>query len=238
MKIVVRPVKTRVFEEGEDLIAFIREHVPKIPEGSFIAVTSKIVSLAERRTVVPKSLLTKQQLIRSESEIAIPTRYAWLTVTQGMMVSSAGIDESNANGKLILLPKDSFNSAEKILKELKKFYKVHRLGVLITDSRTFPLRAGATGMVLGYAGFSGIKDYRKTPDIFGRLFKVSRANIADGLAASAVLGMGEGREQRPLALIQGVEGVRFVAKVDRNEIKIPIQDDMYLPLFAKFFKKK
>lgn len=234
----IKPIHTRVFKERDGLVPFIVEYIPKAKEGSIIAVTSKIVSLAEGRTVTPENLLTKQKLIQKESEVAIPTRWAWLTITHGMMVSSAGIDESNGDGKLILLPKDSFKSARKIWSALRTIYKIKNLGILITDSRTFPLRAGATGMAVGYAGFSGIKDYRKTPDIFGRLYKVSRANVADGLAAAAVLGMGEGREQRPLVAFEGVEGVVFRDRINRNEIMIPIEDDMYLPLFGKFFKKK
>ena len=39
-------------------------------------------------------------------------------------------------------------------------------------------------MSLGYAGFKGIKDYRGSPDIFGRKFKYSRTNVADGLATT------------------------------------------------------
>ena len=38
-------------------------------------------------------------------------------------MASAGIDESNADGKMILLPKDSFKSAEFIRKELCKNLK-------------------------------------------------------------------------------------------------------------------
>lgn len=51
-------------------------------------------------------------------------------------------------------------------------------GVLITDSRTMPLRASIIGVALGYAGFRGIKDYRGQPDIFGRKFHFPRVDIA------------------------------------------------------------
>jgi len=234
----IKPIRTRIFREGEDLADFILKYIPKAKEGLVIAVTSKIVSLAERRAVVHGTAQETKRFIEKESEMAIQTKHVLLTVSQGTLMANAGIDESNADGKLILLPKDNFKTAKKLWTELRKSYKVKKLGIVITDSRTFPLRAGTTGMAMGYAGFSGIKDYRKTPDLFGRLFKVSRANIADGLAAAAVLGMGEGREQTPLVVMEGVKGLTFTERVDRNEIKIPIEDDMYLPLFAKFFKKK
>lgn len=112
---------------------------------------------------------------------------------------------------------------------------MRRLGVLITDSRTIPLRTGVTGVSVGYASFRGIKDYRGMLDIFGRKFKFSRTNIADGLATSAVLVMGEGNEQQPLALIESTP-LEFCNKVNRVELYIDIREDLYRPLFSKLPK--
>ncbi|OGY85797.1 MAG: hypothetical protein A3G01_03850 [Candidatus Kerfeldbacteria bacterium RIFCSPLOWO2_12_FULL_43_9] len=211
------------------------DYFKKLPEKSVVVITSKIVALAERRTAIAENAQMKEKLIRAESEFAIPTKYVWLTVKDGMVMASAGIDESNANGKLILLPKDSFKTARFLQKKLRGKYGVRHLGVLVTDSRTIPLRAGVTGVALGYAGFCGIKDYRGTPDIFGRKFKFSRTNIADGLAAAAVLVMGEGNERQPLAIIERAP-VEFCDRVNRAELHIDIQEDMYRPLFSKLPK--
>ncbi len=232
---IIKPIKTRIFQEGEDLLVFIGRYFKKLPERSVIVVTSKIVALAEKRTAVLENAQTKEKLIRAESELAIPTKYVWLTVKDGIVMASAGIDESNANGKLILLPKDSFKTARFLRKKLQKEYGVKQLGVLITDSRTIPLRAGVTGVALGYAGFRGIKDYRGTPDIFGRKFKFSRTDVADSLATAAVFVMGEGDEQQPLAIIKKAP-VEFCDKIHRQELHIDIQDDMYRPLFSKLPK--
>ena len=234
---IIQPIKTHVFNEGDDLFVFITDYFKKLPEKSAIVVTSKIVALAEKRTAIAKSAQIKAKLIRAESELAIPTKYVWLTVKDGMVMASAGIDESNANGKLILLPKDSFKTARFLRNKLRQRYSVRHLGVLITDSRTMPLRAGVTGVAVGYAGFRGIKDYRGTPDIFGRKFKFSRTNIADSLAAAAVLVMGEGNERQPLAIIKKAP-VEFCNKVKRAELSINIQEDMYRPLFLKLPKLK
>ncbi len=232
---IIQPIKTFVFREGDDLFTFITHYFKKVPERSVIVVTSKIVALAEKRTAVAGNVQTKEKLIRAESEFAIPTKYVWLTVKDGMVMASAGIDESNANGKLILLPKDSFKTARFLRKKLQQKYGVKHLGVLITDSRTMPLRAGVTGVALGYAGFRGVKDYRGTPDIFGRKFKFSRTDVADSLATAAVLVMGEGNEQQPLALIEETS-VEFCDKTYRRELHIDNKDDMYRPLFAKLPK--
>lgn len=229
---IIRPIKTHVFQEGDDLFAFIADYFKKIPEKSVVVVTSKIVALGEKRTAVVENIETKEKLIRRESELAIPTKYVWLTVKDGMVMASAGIDESNGKGRLILLPKDSFRTAHILRKKLQQKYRVRYFGVLITDSRTAPLRAGITGVALGYAGFRGIKDYRGTPDIFGRKFKFSRTNVADGLAAAAVLVMGEGSERQPLAIIERAP-IEFCDHVRRKELHIDIQDDMYRPLFSR-----
>ena len=229
---IIRPIKTHIFQEGDDLFAFITDYFKKLPEKSVVVITSKIVALAERRTAIAENAQMKEKLIRAESELAIPTKYVWLTIKDGMVMASAGIDESNANGKLILLPKDSFKTARFLRSKLRQKYGVRHLGVLITDSRTIPLRAGVTGVAVGYAGFRGIKDYRGMPDIFGRKFKFSRTDIADSLATAAVLVMGEGNERQPLAIVERAP-VEFCDKINRAELRIDIQEDMYRPLFSK-----
>lgn len=238
----VKAIKTRIFKENEDLLSFILHYVKRLPEKSILVITSKIVSLSEGRTFDIKRKNKKQIekireiLIKKESRLAIRTKLTWLTIKDGMVMSSAGIDESNANGKIILLPKDSFDTAEYLRKELKKIFKIKKLGVLITDSRIFPLRAGIVGVALGYAGFSGILDYRGTKDIFGRVLKMSRTDIADSLATSAVLCMGEGNEKQPLSIITDAQ-IDFVEKVDKRELIINPKNDLYLPLFKSILKK-
>lgn len=227
---LVRSVRTRVFKEGENLERFIVAHIPKIEDGAVLVVTSKIVALSEKRTVRVTERRTKESLIREESELAIPTKYAWLTVKDGTVMATAGIDESNANGKLILLPKDSFTAAARLRSLLITKYKVKRLGVLITDSRVLPLRSGVTGVALGYAGFKGLVDYRGKKDIFGRALKMTQVNAADALATAAVYLMGEGNEQCPLAVIEDAP-VTFASRVRKNELRISIEDDLYRPLF-------
>lgn len=231
----VQAIQTRLFRESEDLIAFIAEHVPSLESGSVLVVTSKIVALAEGRTVVPDGEDAKDRVIQSESDKAVKTKYVWLTVKDGMIMASAGIDESNADGKMILLPKDSFAAADMIRTALRQKYGIADLGVIVTDSHTQPLRAGVTGVALGYAGIKGIRDYRGSKDIFGREFKFSQVNVADSLAAAAVFTMGEGDEKKPLAVITDAP-VSFTDAVDRAEVRIPLEDDMYLPFFDRLPK--
>ena len=235
----VRAIKTKIFQENENLISFITRYIKNIKEGSVVVITSKIVALSEGRTAIAKNEKEKDTLIKSESEYALKTKYVWLTLKEGTLIANAGVDESNARGenKIILLPKDSYTAADSIRRNLMKHYGVKKLGVLITDSRILPFRAGVVGVALGYAGFKGIYDYRGTPDIFGRKLKMTQMDIADGLATSAVLLMGEGNECKPLALITDAP-ITFVNKVKKGELYIDPKDDMYGPFFSQKFGRK
>jgi len=233
----VYPVRTRVFEEGEDLIAFVMAHIPKLKNGSILAVASKIVALSEGRVVVAEGTKAKERLIKSESEWSrkVLPRW-WLTVRDGTVVVNAGIDESNAGGKLILLPKDPFASAARIRSSILQKIRIENLGVIITDSRIMPLRAGVVGVALGYAGFRGLRDYRGTKDLFGRPLEVTQTDIADSLATAATLVMGEGAECAPLAVIEGAPAA-FSERVDRKELHIPMREDLYRSLFRNDRRK-
>lgn len=227
----ITPIKTHIFIENEHLESFIREHIPAVQENSIIVVTSKIVALSEGRTAIAKNKEEKEALIKQESDWMMRTKYVFLTRKDDMLMASAGIDESNGNGKLILLPKNSYKTATELLTSLRGAYAVRNLGILITDSRTLPLRAGVIGYALGYAGFSGLKNYIGTPDLFGRLFHFSRTDVADCLATAAVLCMGEGAEQQPLALVTDPPVEWTYCSVNPDELRIPPEDDLYRPFF-------
>lgn len=226
---LITPIKTRVFKEKENLSSFITEEIANVPDNAILVVTSKIVALSEGRTVTAASPAEKERLIRETSKRVWPTKYVTLTLTKGMLMANAGIDESNAHGKLILLPSDSYATAHQLRTDLCSRYNITNLGILITDSRTTPLRAGVTGAALGYAGFRGVRDYRGTNDLFGRPFVFSQTNVADSLATAATLVMGEGDECQPLALIADAP-VEFCETVNTDETVINPEDDMYAPL--------
>ena len=190
---LIQPVHTAIFKAGDSLEDFIARFIPAVSENSIIVVTSKIVAVSQRR-IVPGGSAEKVRWIKKESEKYIRTKWCYLTLKNGQWCANAGIDESNSQeGGLILLPKDPYRDANKLRKKLRKQYRVKKLGVIITDSRIFPLRLGVTGVAIGYAGFQGIRNYIGLKDLFGRRIMMTKTNVADSLAAAAVLEMGEGR---------------------------------------------
>ncbi|MBP5403911.1 MAG: coenzyme F420-0:L-glutamate ligase [Elusimicrobiaceae bacterium] len=224
----VTPVHTELFKEGADLPAFILRFAPNVEENTVLAVSSKVVALWKNNTVPYESWVQKERLIKQHSQAALKTPLAWLTIKDGMIMTNAGIDESNAKGKLILLP-DCYAAADELRTKLKQKWHVQNLGIVITDSMILPLRAGVVAAAVGYAGFKGVTDLRGKPDLFGRPLQTTLVDVADSLATSAALVMGEADERCPLCMIENAP-VYFTEKTDRNEIKYPVQNDLYTPL--------
>ena len=92
-------------------------------------------------------------------------------------------------------------------------------------------------MALAYSGFSGVKSLIGQPDLFNRPLKVTKINMADSLAVSAVLLMGEGAEQKPLAVIKE-SPVTFTKQDNITELQISIEEDLYAPLYKPLIQKK
>lgn len=226
----VNAIQTRVFKARENLPDFILEHVPHVAENTVLAVASKLFALWKGEIFPYENHTQKEALIRRESEFALRTNLAWLTVKDGMVMTNAGIDESNADGQLLLLPKNCYRLAAQLRAELQSRWHVKNLGIVVTDSMILPLRAGVIAGAVAYAGFKGVRDQRGTPDLFGKKLKVTLINVADTLASAAALEMGEAAERRPLAVLTQTP-VEFVDSAIENEIKYPMKDDLYAPLF-------
>jgi len=226
----IRPYKQNLFE-------ILDKYLKSVKERSIVVITSKIVSICDGR-VIKLEDGDKKKLIEKEAEYFLPPKKnkynITLTIKGNLLVPAAGIDESNGNGYYILWPEHPQEIADKVRQHLRKRFLIKKLGVIITDSKTTPLRWGTTGVAISYSGFSPLYNYIGKRDIFGMKFKMQKANIVDALATSAVLVMGEGAEQTPLAVIEDIPFVNFQAKnPSKKELKdflIDMDDDLYGPL--------
>ena len=91
---------------------------------------------------------------------------------------------------------------------------------------------------IGAYGLELLKDYREEKDIFGRTIEMTQVNIVDALATMGVLLMGEGAEQKPLAIIRGVDLVKFTDQENYKDLVIPVKEDIFYPLLKNFYKRK
>lgn len=235
-------IKTRIMlPPQDDLWELLDNSLPKLRERDVVVVTSKIVSIGEGRCVSIGTSEEKRELIEKEAEYLArfkESRRSVFSVKGHTVVGSAGIDESNGNGYWTLWPEDPFKSARGIWAHLRKKHTMDKLGVIITDSTSPPMRLGCTGISIGFFGFHPLLRYIGKPDIFGRKFKFERANLVDGIAAAAVVAMGEGNEQTPLAIIRDLPHLRFAPYDTSRELLIRPKEDIYYPLFKPLYAHK
>lgn len=235
---ITTPIKTKkILPNQTKLFEILDKYLPVLQENSILAITSKIVSICEGR--VAKNV-DKHDLIKQEADLMLASQkniYGIdLTIKNNILIPNAGIDESNGAGYFILWPKNPYKTAAAIRSYLQKRFKLKNIGVIITDSKTTPLKWGTTGTCLAYSGFMALNNYIGKKDIFGRKLQFTKANIADGLAAACVLVMGEGQEQTPLCLIEDVPFVDFSIK--KEDLKISLSEDLYAPLLTSVKWKK
>lgn len=235
---IVNSIKThKITQEDSDLFKVLDQYIETLEENSVLAVTSKIVSITEGSILKIEEGVDKDDLIEKQSQFFI-TRASnkyniSFTITNNILSASAGIDESNGNGFYILWPKNPQESANKIREYLAHKFNLKNFGVIITDSKTTPLRWGVTGIALSHSGFLALNDYIGKPDLFGRPFVYEKLNVSDSLAATAVLEMGEGSEQTPLAIISNLKNIEFQDRNPNEEelesLKIKMEDDLFAP---------
>lgn len=239
---IVKAYKTHKIKPGELLEHVLDRYIPALEENSVVAIASKIVGICEGRAVKIESEEKKDEqkteLAKKEAEYYLPrafNQYGFMiTINKGIMVASAGIDESNSDGYFSLWPKDPQKSANAIREYLCNKHNVKHVGVILTDSKLTPLRWGVTGVSIAHSGLLALNSYIGKPDIYGRLMHAEQANVADSLATAAVAEMGEGAEQQPLAVITDIPYVTFQDRNPTDEelekLKIDLNDDVYASL--------
>jgi putative folate metabolism gamma-glutamate ligase len=233
----INAIKTHKIKYGESLEEVLDSYVPDLENNSIVAITSKIISVIEGR-FVKKTDINKYDLIKQEADMLLKTEEnpydIYLTIKNGLLIPSAGIDESNVDDVYLLYPLDVWKVAERIWRYLRAKHNIKTLGVIITDSHTSIMRRGVTGIALSWCGFNPLHSYVGKPDLYGQPLKMTQINILDSLAVSSVFVMGEGNEQTPLAIITNPPHITFFdrppSQEEQENIKISLEEDLYAPL--------
>ena len=216
----------------------------KVKSGDIIAVTSKIVSIAESNIVslakVKATTLAKKiggrfemrpefaQVVLDESDAlygGVPG--VLLTLKNGDAIANSGVDQKNAPGSTVVpWPLDPQHSADSIRRIVRQKLSKN-IGVVIVDSRVTPLRIGTIGIAIACAGFNPVRDTRRSRDLYGRKARITFQALADGIAGAAQLLMGEGRERIPFVLVRGAP-IELTGSKRLASMKLPMKDCLYM----------
>jgi coenzyme F420-0:L-glutamate ligase len=245
-------VKTHVIEVGENIVETILGSLKQqdllLEDNDILAVTSKIIALAERRVAnlsdVKPSDKAKEfakqfslqpefaELILQESDkIYGGVEKAVLTLKKNILTANAGIDNKNAPKKCaVLWPKDAKKWATSIRKKIAdKTGK--KIAVLIVDSGLVPLRKGTVGLALAVAGFKPVDDCRGMKDIYGKPLAITQHAIADNLASAAHLLMGEAKEKTPIVVIRNAPVEFNDYAYDSQEMMMSFRECIFMNAF-------
>ncbi|MHA2223670.1 MAG: coenzyme F420-0:L-glutamate ligase [Candidatus Hodarchaeales archaeon] len=229
----------------------------ELKDKDIIIIASKIISTIEGGRIL-KSTVTQ---IRPEArELAQKTGFdprfvevvyqeanevlgfvpgAILAIRNNIIQANAGVDQSNAGGEefIIVLPKNPIITSNRIQNGIQKFLG-KKIGVIIADSKTHPLRRGTSGFALATSGFIPLIDDRGSKDLYGRPMKITTRAIADNLVCGAEILMGESNQRIPIVIARGCKEIIFQNTEEHEDfndmMKISPQLCMYMgPLWYK-----
>jgi coenzyme F420-0:L-glutamate ligase/coenzyme F420-1:gamma-L-glutamate ligase len=235
---------------GEEIASALARQGLDLRDGDVIVVAQKIMSKAEARQVAlasvspgPEARALAQvsgrppemaQLILDEASAILRATPAAVIARHrtGHVLANAGIDASNVaggdHGEVLLWPRDPDTSARALRARLAELTGA-RPGVIVADSMGRAWRIGTTGHAIGVAGVMVLDDRRgRDADLYGRTLQATVIAVADALAATAVMAMGEGAEGTPVALVRGA--ARWVTADDGPGAAAglrPLAEDMF-----------
>lgn len=250
-RMILYPLKTPLIKPGDDLIEILMGTLEKerlnLEDGDVIVIAESAVATAQGRLrklddVVPSDKARKMAdryemepriveiILQEADEIFGGMKKILLTMKNGWFTANAGVDISNAPpGYVVLRPERPEETAEQIRNGIEK-RSGKKIGVIIADSRTIPLKKGVIGVALATAGIESVEDVRGRKDLFGRKLQVTFRAIADDMASAAQLLMGEADEQTPAVLIRGAP-VKLT-KESAEKMNMSPEECLYMNVFA------
>lgn len=205
------------------LVATAEAEGTPLSDGDIVVVAQKIVSKAQGLIVNLKHILPSEEAVQIGAvtgkdprfvEVILQESNKVLKVSKPFIVTethfghiclNSGVDRSNVAGSpeiCSLLPRDPDASAQVLRQQLEQRTECH-LAVIISDTYSRPHRSAQVDMAIGVSGIRPVKIYRGDVDSYGYKLKFKMQAIADELAASAELVIGQGKERIPVAIIRG-----------------------------------
>ena len=206
-------VAQKVVSKAEGAIRVIAYQVPS-PEAIELAGT-----LGKDPRIVQIVLDQSRRVVRAVPGVLI------VETVHGFICANAGVDQSNIelDGVVTILPVDSDRSAREIRDRLRELTGCE-VGVLVSDTFNRPWREGSTNVAIGVAGFDPLRDLRGSNDDFDRKMTTSTVSLADEVASTAQLVMGESGRV-PVALVRGVDWIPGEYSADR--LLRPAERDLF-----------
>lgn len=248
---LIEELKSKLITPADDLFKALLDSLRSrnLREKSVVVITSKVVAVTEGRVEKITGRRDFERLVEREADKVYGLKKGskvsakdaakasatsvTLTLKNNIFTPWAGIDRSNIKkGRAVLWPAEPFKTAREIRARLIEHYKIKKLGVIVSDSFCVPLRKGVSAVALGYAGIKGVRDLKGKKDLYGNKLRVSRQGVADMLAASAHLVMGESYEQTPFALITGAPVDFTSVPVKPDEPLMEPRECLFAPLYC------
>ncbi len=190
--------------DGDILV--VAETLISKAEGNFIDLESivpstKAMELAEKTGKDPK--LVEAIIQESNEIIRVGPDFIVSETKHSFICANAGIDESNVDeGKATPIPINPDKSALQLRNNLENSTQKD-LAVIISDTQGRPFREGAVGVAIGVSGINSLWNRQGEIDLYGRELQTTQIAVADELAASASLIMGQADEGIPVVIIKG-----------------------------------
>ncbi|MBY8997571.1 MAG: coenzyme F420-0:L-glutamate ligase [Candidatus Thorarchaeota archaeon] len=215
-----------IVQTGDDISGLIESAIRKksidLIQGDIIVVTHAIVSIAEGKLYHLEELKVSKRAeeiaekighspervevaLREASEVLREKPVLITKTKHGIITDFSGVDESNApQDTLLALPENPDASAKRISDSLSNSLGFD-IPVIITDTQGRPWRKGAVNLAIGVAGMSPFIHNIGREDLYGHKLRGSLVCLADQIAGSAELVMGQADEGIPVVIVRGVD---------------------------------
>jgi coenzyme F420-0:L-glutamate ligase/coenzyme F420-1:gamma-L-glutamate ligase len=210
-----------LIKAGDDIASIICQNA-EVMDNDIIIIASTIVSKSEGRMFRLEEIEASEEAARIAQEHQTDPRFVQAVLDRsrdillespiflvetnnGHVCIKAGIDASNVDtGFLVDLPADPDVSAENIGKRIEDITG-RKISVIITDTNGRAFKIGQTGVAVGLYRIHPIRDWKGEKDLFGNILQITEESVADEIAGTANLLMGEGGSGYPIVIIRGME---------------------------------